>query len=75
MHTKNLAVNDGGQGEEIEDLAAGLPDAGIAVFLLAFFVETIHLSNLARFMVASDERNLIWVSAKRSAHKQRHVRA
>lgn len=69
MHTENLAVNDGGQGEEIKDLATRLPDAGIAVLLLALFVETIHLSNLTRFVVTSDERNLVWVSAKRLAHK------
>lgn len=63
MHAEHLAVDDGGQGEEVEDLATGLPYGRIAVLLLAFFVETIDLCDLPRLMVAADERNAVRVSA------------
>lgn len=59
VHTQHLAVNDGGQSEEIEDLAAGLPDTGVAIFLLAFFVEAVYLGDLTGFVVASDEGNFV----------------
>ena len=62
VHAEDGPVDDGGQHEEVEDLAAGLPDRGVAVFLLALFVEPVHLCYLARFVVATDEDYPIGVS-------------
>lgn len=59
MYTENLAINDSRQGEEVKDLTAGLPDRGVSVFLLAFLVKSIYLSNLTRFVVAADQSNLV----------------
>ena len=62
VHAQHAAVDDGGEGEEVEDLAARLPDAGVAVLLLALFVEAVDLGDLAGFVVAADEGDLVWES-------------
>jgi hypothetical protein len=64
VNAENFTINNGGEDKEIENLAAGLPDRRIAVFLLALLVETVNLSDLARLVVASDEGNLVRVPAK-----------
>ena len=65
VHAEHLAVDDGGQGQEVEDLAGRFPDGGVAVFLLAFFVETVDLGDLAGFVVAADERDAIRIAGER----------
>lgn len=55
VYTKNFAINDGSKHEKVEYVAASLPNRGIAVFLLAFFVKTVHLGNLARLVVSTDK--------------------
>jgi hypothetical protein len=65
VDAEDFAVNDGAEDEEIEDLAAGFPDGGVAVFLLAFFVETVHLGDLARLVVAADEGDAVGVATRR----------
>lgn len=55
-------VDDGGEDQKVKDLAAGLPDGGVAVFLLAFFVEAVDLCYLARLMVAADEDYPVGIS-------------
>nr|POE72001.1 hypothetical protein CFP56_11877 [Quercus suber] len=47
VYTQHFAVDDGGKGQKVEDLATGLPYRGIAIFLLAFLVESINLCNLS----------------------------
>ena len=62
VDAENLAIDNGGESEKVEDLAARLPDRGIAVLSLAFFVETIHLGDLTGLVVASNECYAIWKS-------------
>ena len=62
MHAQDFAVDDGGEGQEVEDLTAGFPDGGVAVFLLALFVEAVNLGDLAGFVVASDEGYFVGIS-------------
>ncbi len=54
MYTENGSVDNGGEDEEVEYLAACLPNRGVAVFCLALLIETIDLCDLARLMVASN---------------------
>jgi len=61
MNAKNLSIDNGGEYEEVKYMAACLPNGCIAVFLLAFFIEAVHLGNLPRLVVAADEHNLVWV--------------
>lgn len=61
MNAKNLAINNCGKDEEIKDLAARLPDGSVAIFLLALLIEAINLSNLSRFVITTDESNLVGI--------------
>ena len=63
MDAENLPIDDGAEDEEVEDLGAGFPDGGVAVFLLAFFVETVNLSDLARFVVPANKGDTVGVAA------------
>ena len=65
VHAQHFAVDDSTEDEEVEDLAAGLPDRGVAVFLLAFFVEAIDLGDLTGFVVAAHEGDAVRVAMER----------
>lgn len=54
MDAKNFAVDNRSEDEEVENLAASLPDRGVAILLRTFFVETIDLGDLAGFVVAAN---------------------
>jgi hypothetical protein len=71
MNTEKLSVNYSSENEEIKNVAARLPYGCVAVFLLAFLVEAVNLCNLARFVVASDENNTVWVSISGSVSAPR----
>ena len=62
MDAENLAVDDGAEGHEVEDLTTCFPDRCVAVFLHAFFIETINLGDLAGFVVTADEGYAVGVS-------------
>lgn len=62
VHAEDFAVDDGAEDEEVEDLTAGFPDGGVAVFGLAFFVEAVDLGYLTGFVVAADEGDSIGVA-------------
>lgn len=47
MYTEHFSINDGSQRQEVEDLTARLPNAGVAVLLLTFFVKAVDLRDLA----------------------------
>jgi hypothetical protein len=59
VNTENLAINNSSQDQEVEHLAACLPDRGIAVLLLALLIEPVDLSDLSRFMVTTNKNNSI----------------
>ena len=65
MDAENFAINDSRKREKIENLTGSFPDRGVTVLLLAFFVEPVDLSDLARLMIAADERDTIWVSDRK----------
>ena len=67
MDTEHFAVNHCTEDQEIKDLATSFPDRGIAVLLLAFFVKSVDLCDLTRFMVAPDEGHAIRISSPVSA--------
>ena len=65
VDAEELPIDDGSENEEVEDMAACLPYGCVAVFLLTFFVEAVHLCDLAGFVVPSDKNNAIGVSIRR----------
>jgi hypothetical protein len=61
VNAENFTVNDSGEDEEIENLATRFPNRRVSVLLLALLVETVDLGDLAGFVVASDEGDLVRV--------------
>jgi hypothetical protein len=59
---RNVGVTYGGDCEQVKDLCAVFPSIGISIFLLAFVIEAIHLSNLAGLVVSSEQSDLIGVA-------------
>lgn len=64
VDTQNLAVDDGAQRHEIENLAAGLPHGCTPVLLETFLVETVYLSDLSGFVVTAHQCHPIGISVR-----------
>ena len=47
MKAEDLVLDEGGEGQEVEEVGEVFPDVGIAILSQAFVVETVHLSDLA----------------------------
>lgn len=62
VDTEDLIVDDGRQTQIVEDLSAVSPHVYRAILLQALIVESIHLSNLSRLMVSTNQGNAIGVS-------------
>ena len=58
----HLAVDDGGEAEEVEDLGAVAPHGVAAVLPETLLVEAVHLRDLPRLVVASDQRDAVRVT-------------
>lgn len=63
VNTEDSAINNGRENEKIKDLAARFPDRGVAVLLLALFVEPIDLRDLAGFMVSTNKNDSVRISS------------
>jgi len=72
VHAEDLAVDDGRQTDVVEDFGAVLPDRDGAVLAQALVVEAVDLRDLARFVVAADERDAVRVADfEREEEKER----
>ncbi len=65
MDAEDLFLNDGAERQVVEDVSAVTPDVDGTVLAEALVVETVDLSDLARFVVATDETD-----ARRILHLQ-----
>lgn len=71
VEAKDLVVDEGGEGKVVEKVGEVLPHVCISILSEAFVVETVHLSNLARFVVATEDGDPLWVSDFQG-HKEGH---
>lgn len=71
MQAENLSINEGGEGQIVEQIGEVLPHIRIAVFAQTFVVEAVDLSNLSRFVVAAQDGDSFAVADLQS-DKQRH---
>ena len=55
----DLVFNESCKGEVIEKIGEVSPDVGVSVLSQALVVETVDLSDLARFVVASEDGDAI----------------
>ena len=62
VYAENFVVDDGCQGQEVEYLCTVPPNVHRAVFAEALVVESIHLSYLSAFVVASDQCDPVLVA-------------
>lgn len=59
VHTQNGPIHNGSEDKEVENLAACLPNRGVAILCLTFLVEPVNLGNLPGLVVPSDEHDSI----------------
>lgn len=62
MQAEDLVVNEGGEGEIVEEVGEGFPDVGVTVLAQALVVEAVDLGDLARLVVAPQDGNALGVS-------------
>src|SRR5947209_3571539 len=56
VQAKDLVVNQGGEGEVVEEIGKVFPHICIAVLAQALVIEAVDLGDLARFMIAAEDR-------------------
>ncbi len=62
MQAEDLVVDEGGEGEVVEEIGEVFPDVGVAVLAQALVVEAVHLRDLARFVVAPQDRDALRIA-------------
>ena len=70
MDAENFVVNDGCEGQVVKDLCAVAPHVDGAVLAKTFIVETVHLSDLSRLVIASDESDTFRVAHLKSQEEE-----
>jgi len=59
MEAEDGVVDDGSEGEVVEQLGEVHPDIGVSVLSEALIVEAVHLGDLADFMVTSEDSQAV----------------
>lgn len=62
VKTEDLVVDQGSEGKVVEEISKVLPHIRISVLPQAFIIEAIDLSDLARFVVSTENGNTLGVS-------------
>lgn len=62
VETKDLVVDEGGEGKIVEEICEVLPDIGVAVFSEALVVEAVDLGNLPRLVISPENGDSLRVS-------------
>lgn len=71
MQTEDLVVDEGGEGEVVEEVGKVLPHICVAVLAQTLVVETVHLGDLARLVVAAENGDALRVTDL-ERDKERH---
>lgn len=62
MQTEDLAVDESGEREVVEEIGKVLPNVGVAILAEAFIVETVDLSDLAGLVIATQDGDALGVA-------------
>ena len=56
-----LVIDQRGEGQIIKEVCEVLPDVSVSVFPQTLVVEAVHLGDLPRLVVPSDQGDPVWV--------------
>lgn len=62
MQTEDLVFNESSEREVVEEVGEVLPNVGVAVLAEALVVEAVNLSDLAGFVVATEDGNTLRIA-------------
>ena len=62
VQAEDLVVDEGRQGQVVEEVGEEFPDVGVAVFAQALVVEAVDLRDLAGFVVAAQDGDAVRVA-------------
>jgi len=62
VETEDLVIDEGGKGEVVEEVCEVFPYVGVAILSEALVVEPVDLSNLAGFVVTTEDCDSLRVS-------------
>ena len=62
MEAEDLVVDQGGQGQVVEEVGEVFPHVGVAVFSQALVVEPVHLRDLTGLVVPSEDGDALGVT-------------
>lgn len=71
MQAEYLSINEGGEGQIVEQIGKVFPHIRIAIFAQTFVVEAVHLSNLSRLVIATQDGDSFTITDLES-DQQRH---
>ena len=58
----HLVLDEGGEGEEVEEVGEETPDIGVAVFAQTLVVEAVYLGDLSGLVIATEDGDAVAVS-------------
>ena len=62
VETEYMVVDQGREGEVVEEVGEELPHVGTAVFANALVVEAVHLRDLSGFVIAAKDEHSVGIS-------------
>lgn len=70
MQAEDLVLDEGGEGEKIEEVGEVFPHVRVAVLSKAFVVKSIDLRDLAGLVISSEDSDTLGITDLK-AHKER----
>ena len=62
VKAENLIIDEGGEGEVVEEVSEVFPDIRIAILSKAFVVEPVHLGDLTRLVVSTEDGDAVGIA-------------